>query len=94
MNAYIIFLRSLTRDLVCAEEGKAMLTLLFLVLIFAIFGKLLVFAVKATWGITRIIVTIVLFPLILVAMVFAGLFTLVLPILIIVGLISMFALKI
>lgn len=71
-----------------------MLTLLFLVLIFAIFGKLLVFAVKATWGITRIIVTIVLFPLILVAMVFAGLFTLVLPILIIVGLISMFALKI
>lgn len=70
-----------------------MLTLLFIVLILAVFGKLLAFAIKATWGITKIVVTVVLFPLILIAMVFAGLFTLVLPILIIVGLISLFALK-
>lgn len=70
-----------------------MLTLLFIVLIFAVFGKLLAFAIRATWGITKIVFTVVLFPLILIAMVFAGLFSLVLPILIIVGLISMFALK-
>lgn len=71
-----------------------MLTLIFIVLILAVFGKLLAFAIKATWGITKIVFTVVLFPLVLIAMVFAGLFAFVLPILIIVGLISMFALKV
>lgn len=71
-----------------------MLTLIFIVLILAVFGKLLAFAIKATWGITKIVFTVVLFPLVLIALVFAGLFAFVLPILIIVGLISMFALKV
>lgn len=70
-----------------------MLTLLFIVLILAVFGRLLGFAIKAAWGITKIVFTIVLFPLALIAMVFAGMFYIVLPILIIVGLVSMFALK-
>lgn len=76
------------------KEEKTMLTLIFIVLILAVFGKLLAFAIKATWGITKIVFTVVLFPLVLIAMVFAGLFAFVLPILIIVGLISMFALKV
>lgn len=71
-----------------------MLTLLFIVLILAVFGKLLGFAIKAAWGVTKIVFTIVLFPLALIAMVLAGMFYIVLPILIIVGLISMFALKV
>lgn len=70
-----------------------MLTLLFIVLILAVFGKLLGFAIRAAWGVTKIVFTIVLFPLALIAMVLAGMFYIVLPILIIVGLISMFALK-
>ena len=35
-----------------------MLTFLFIVLMLGVFGKLLVFAIKATWSITKIIVNI------------------------------------
>ena len=38
-----------------------MLTFLFIVLMLGVFGKLLVFAIKATWSITKIIVIIGLF---------------------------------
>ena len=39
-----------------------MLTLLFVVLLLTIFGKLLIFAIKAAWGITKILLNIVLLP--------------------------------
>lgn len=69
------------------------LALLFTFLILAIFGKIFVFAVKASWGITKIVFGIVLFPLVLIAMVFAGLFVFVIPFVIIAGLISLFFLR-
>lgn len=69
------------------------LALLFTVLILAVFGKLLVFALKMSWGITKIVFGVILFPLVLIAMVFAGLFVFVIPILILVGLFSLFFLK-
>lgn len=69
------------------------LAFLFTVLILAIFGKLLVFALKMSWGITKIVFGVILFPLVLIAMVFAGLFVFVIPILILVGLFSLFFLK-
>lgn len=67
-----------------------MLELLFLVLMFVVFGKMFLFGMKAAWGITKMIVTIVLLPLSLVAMVLGGLFSLAFPILLVVGVISLF----
>ena len=67
-----------------------MLALIFMVLLFMIFGKILIFAVKATWGITKIICTVVLFPLVLVGMVVIGIIKIALPVLLIVGIISLF----
>ena len=58
---------------------------LFLVLLFMIFGKLLSIALKAAWSITKILVSVVLFPLALVMLVIAGLTYVALPVLIITG---------
>ena len=66
-----------------------MLELVFIILMCLIFGKLIVFAVKAAWGILKIVCTIVLLPLFLVGMVFAGLIGIALPILLVVGVVSL-----
>lgn len=70
-----------------------MLELLFAILLLVVFGKLLVFAFKATWGISKIIVTVILFPLFLIGLVVEGLVSIALPILIVFGIISMFTSK-
>lgn len=61
-----------------------MLTLLFLVCMIWVFGKLFFFGIKAAWGISKFLLTIVLFPLILIGMVVGGLIYIAFPILIIV----------
>lgn len=61
-----------------------MLTLLFLVCMIWVFGKLFFFGVKAAWGISKFLLTIVLFPVILIGMVVGGLIYIAFPILIIV----------
>ena len=66
-----------------------MLTLLFMICMFGIFGKLLVFGLKATWGLSKLLLTVIFFPLILVGMVVGGLIHLAFPILIIVGNVSL-----
>lgn len=70
-----------------------MLTLLFIILLFVVFGKLLKFAIKATWGMAKILVTCIFFPLILIGLVIEGLIYIALPILIVVGLVTMFGSK-
>lgn len=67
-----------------------MLTLFFTILMLVVFGKIFGFALKATWGITKIIFSIVLLPLFLVALVFMGLIWVAFPVLIVIGLISLF----
>lgn len=67
-----------------------MLNLLFLVLMFLIFGKLVGFAIKAAWGISKVICTIVLLPLVLIGLVIIGLMKIALPILLVVGIVSLF----
>ncbi len=64
-----------------------MLTLIFLILLLWIFIKLLVFGVKAAWGISKIILTI-LWPVILIGLVIAGLFYIAFPALIIFAVIA------
>ncbi len=66
-----------------------MLTLLFVVLLLTIFGKLLIFAIKAAWRITKILLNIVLLPLIIIGMFAGGLTYLALIVLAIVGLVSL-----
>lgn len=51
-----------------------MLSLLFAIGMIWIFGKLFFFGLKATWGITKFLVTIVLLPLALIIMAVSGMF--------------------
>ena len=70
-----------------------MWSLLFVILMLVIFGKVLKFAIKMTWGIAKIVVTLVLLPVILVGLVLSGLIVLALPILIVMGIIVFVALR-
>ena len=67
-----------------------MLTLLFMIMMLVVFGKIFGFALRATWGITKIVFSIVLLPLFLVALVFLGLMWVAFLVLLIVGIISLF----
>ncbi len=64
-----------------------MLTLIFLILLLWIFIKLLVFGVKAAWGISKIILTI-LWPVLLIGLIIAGLFYIAVPALVIFAVIA------
>lgn len=70
-----------------------MFTLIFIIFMLMIFGKLLAFAIKAAWGLTKIIWTIVVLPIALIALVACGLIYLAVPILAIVGLVSILCTK-
>lgn len=66
------------------------MSLLFTIFFFMIFGKMIGFAFRATWGIFKVLIYLVFLPVILVAMVFGGLVYIALPILLLVGLASLF----
>ena len=61
--------------------------LLFVILLLVIFGKLLSFALKAAWCITKILFSVVIFPLALIMLVAAGLMYVALPVLVIAGIV-------
>ena len=65
-----------------------MLTLLFAVCMIWFFGKLFLFGLKATWGITKFLLTIVLLPFVLIIMAVSGMFYIAFFILIVGGIIS------
>lgn len=69
-----------------------MLTFLFTILMFVVFGKILLFAIRATWGISRIVFSVVLLPIFLIGLVLKGLISLALPVLILIGIVSLVAL--
>lgn len=66
-----------------------LITVLFLILLFTIFGKLLSIAIKAAWGITKILFSIVFLPLVLIVLFFSGLVYVALIVLVIVGIVSL-----
>lgn len=68
-----------------------MFTLIFMILLFSVFGKLLSLSVKAAWGITKVLFTLVLLPIILIALVIGGLIYIAFPVLIIVGIVALFS---
>ena len=70
-----------------------MFGLIFLVLMLAVFGNILMFAIRMTWGITKVLFSLVLLPVTLVVLVLGGLLRIAFPLLAVIGLISLFALK-
>ena len=71
-----------------------MLTLIFLVMMILVFVKILGFAIRAAWGVSKIVCTVVFLPLLLVGLVLIGLVKIALPILLIVGGVSLLLPKI
>ena len=63
---------------------------LFMILMFYIFGKLFFFGLKAAWGLSKFILTIILLPITLMVMVSCGLLYFSFVLLIVVGIISFF----
>jgi hypothetical protein len=59
----------------------------------AVFGNILMFAIRMTWGITKVLFSLVLLPVTLVVLVLGGLLRIAFPLLAVIGLISLFALK-
>ena len=66
-----------------------MITWIFVILMVGIFGKLIGLAFKMTWGITKILFTLVFLPVILIGLVIAGLISIALPLLVVIGIITL-----
>ena len=66
-----------------------MLTFLFFVLLFGIFGKLIWLAVRAAWGISKIVFSIVFLPVVVLVLFFSGLVYVALGLLVVIGIISL-----
>lgn len=67
---------------------------LFMILMIFVFGKLFFFGLKAAWGLSKFVLTIILFPITLMMMVSAGLIYFAFILLIIIGIISFFKVNI
>lgn len=65
-----------------------MITLFCALLMIAVFGRLFLFALKATWRIAKFAIVFVLCPVALIALIVAGLYYIVIPVLIIIGIVS------
>lgn len=66
-----------------------MLTILFLICMVWVFWKMLFWGIKASWGIAKLLVSIVLLPLALVGLVLGGLIQIAFPILIVIGIVGL-----
>lgn len=66
-----------------------MLTLISLVILFAVFGRLLLFGLKLGWGIMKIVGFVVFLPVIILMMILGGFAFVALPILLVVGIVSL-----
>ena len=70
-----------------------MLGLIFWILMLAVFGNILMFAIRMTWGITKVVFSLVLLPVTLVVLELGGLLRIAFPLLAVIGLILLFTLK-
>lgn len=64
-----------------------MLTFIFFILFFAVFGSVLKFSLKAAWGITKIVVGLIVLPILMLVLLFYGLLVLAIPVLIVLGIV-------
>ena len=70
-------------------EETDMLSLLFTICMIWFIGKFFIFGLRASWGIMKLLCTVVFFPVILIGMVVGGLLYLAFPLLLIGGLIGL-----
>lgn len=66
-----------------------MLTISFTIMMFVVFGKIIGLAFRATWGITKVLFSIVFLPVTLILLVLGGLMSVAFPVLIIVGIVAL-----
>lgn len=66
-----------------------MLSLLFAICMIWFIGKLFMFGIKASWGIMKLLCTVVFFPVILIGMVVGGLMYIAFPLLLIGGVVAL-----
>jgi hypothetical protein len=66
-----------------------MITLAFVFMMIWVFGKLTWFAIRASWGLMKVMFTLVFFPLVLIGMVIGGLAYIAFPVLAVVGAVSL-----
>ena len=67
-----------------------MITLFFAITMVAVFGRLLGFAIRFSWGAARVVLSLVLLPITIIGAFAMGLLRLAFPVLAVVGLVSLF----
>lgn len=65
------------------------MTLLFMILLLSIFGKLAGFMFRATWSMMKVFFCMIFLPVILIGLVLGGLIYVALPVLVIIGMVSL-----
>ena len=60
---------------------------LFIILMFMFFGKMIIFGIKAAWGLGKFLIGLILLPILIIGVIAAGLIYLALPLLAIAGVI-------
>ena len=71
------------------RRRKKMLSVLFTICMIWFVGKFFIFGLKASWGILKLLCTVIFFPVILIGMVVGGLMYIAFPLLIIGGIIGL-----
>ena len=66
-----------------------MLALIFVILLICVFVKLLTLAVRAAWGAAKILFTLVILPILLIALVVWGLVYIAIPVLVVIGILAL-----
>ena len=64
-----------------------MLTLFFIICMFAVFGRIAGLALRGAWGLTKILFGLVFLPVVLIGMAVSGLIVIALPALILFGIV-------
>ena len=68
-----------------------MLTLFFIICMFAVFGRIAGLALRGAWGLTKILFGLVFLPVVLIGMAVSGLIVIALPALILFGIVLLAA---
>lgn len=63
--------------------------ILFIILMIAVFGKLIGLCIKAAWGITRICFRLIFLPIVLIMMAALGFVWIAIPVLFVIGIIAL-----
>lgn len=66
-----------------------MFTIIFFILFLMVFGKILMFGIKAAWGLGKILFSVVLLPIIILGLFLSGLIYLAFIVLVVIGIVAL-----